>query len=136
MANNPLFTDATVIAALNAAAAQCNGGFLEIWTGSQPALDGSLTGTKLVRLGFAPTAFAAASAAAGTVTANANAISSGVAGATGSAGYFALLKSDDATVVMTGAVGVSGADLNMSSLAIVAGQVVACSGFSLTEAQT
>jgi hypothetical protein len=136
MANNPQFYDATVEAALNAAAALLSSGFLEIWSGSQPALDGSLTGTKLAKLGFGSTAFAGSTAAAGTVTANANAISSGIALATGTAGYHALLKSDDATVVATGSVGLSGADLNMSSLSVVAGQVVAASSYSLTEAQT
>lgn len=136
MANNPLFTDSTVIAAVNSAAAKCNSGFLEIWSGSQPALDGALTGTKLAKLNFSATAFGTATASAGTVTATANAVSSGIALATGTAGYFALLQSDDATVVATGAVGLSASDLNMSSLSIVAGQVVACSTFSITEAQT
>lgn len=136
MSNNPLFYDSTVIAAVNAAAALCNSGFLEIWTGAQPSLDGSLSGTKLAKLGFQSTAFPAATAAAGTVTAQANALSSGIALATGTAGYFTILKSDDATVVATGAVGLSGSDLNMSSLSVVAGQVVACSSFSITEPQT
>lgn len=136
MTSNPTFYDVSVIAALNGATALLNGGYLEIWSGSQPALDGSPTGTKLARLGFAATAFGAATANAGTVTAAANAVSSGIALATGTAGYFAVLESGDSTVVATGAVGLSGADLNMSSLSIVAGQVVACSSFSFTQAQT
>ena len=136
MSNNPQFYDATVIASVNAAAVLCNGGWLEIWSGSQPALDGSLSGTKLARLGFGSPAFAPALAAAGTVSALANAIASGIALATGTAGYFALLKSDDSTVVATGSVGLSGADLNMSSLSVVAGQIVAASSFSITQAQT
>jgi hypothetical protein len=136
MPSNPLFYDATVVAGVNAVAALCNNGFLEIYTGSQPSLDGGLTGTKLAKLGFGATAFAGATAAAGTVTALANAISSGLALATGTAGYFALLKSDDSTVVATGGVGTSGSDLNLSQLAITAGQTVACSTFSITEAQT
>lgn len=121
---------------LGGKAALLNGGWLEIWSGSQPALDGALTGTKLARLGFGNPAFGTATAAAGTGTATANAISSGIALATGTAGYFAVLKSDDSTVVGTGTVGLSGADLDMSSLSIIAGQVVACSGFTLTQAQS
>jgi hypothetical protein len=136
VANNPLDYDTSVIQMLGGKATLLNGGFLEIWTGSQPALDGALTGTKLARVGFSATAFGTATANAGTGTATANAISSGIALATGTAGYFAVLKSDDATVVGTGTVGTSGADLNMSSLSIVAGQVVACSAFTLTMAQS
>jgi hypothetical protein len=136
MTSNPQFYDTTVETALNAGVALLNNGFLEIWSGSQPSLDGSLTGTKLAKLGFGATAFAGSTATGGTVTATANAISSGVALATGTAGYFALLKSDDATVVATGAVGLSGSDLNMSSLSVVAGQIVAASSFSVTQPQT
>lgn len=136
MANNPLFYDATVIAAVNAAAALLNGGFLEIYTGTQPALDGALTGTKLAKLSlnatFAPTAVASA----GTVTATANAITSSAALATGTAGYFALLKPDDTTVVATGSVGTSGADLNLNSLSVSSGATVSCSSFTITELQT
>ena len=133
MATNPLPYDNTEITAVNARTALLNSGFMELWTGSQPALNGALTGTKLAKLGFAATAFGAATASAGTVTGSANAISSAVALATGTAGYFAVLKSDDATVVATGTVGLSGSDMNMSALSIVAGQIVACSGFSFTQ---
>lgn len=136
MANNPLFYDATVIAAVNSATALLNSGFLELYTGGQPALDGAVTGTLLVTLTFNATAFPTATASAGTVTASANAITSGTAVATGTAGYFALLKSDNSTVVATGSVGTSGADLNLSTLSIVSGAVVTCSSFTITQAQT
>jgi hypothetical protein len=136
LASNPLDYDISVETATNAKAALLNGGFLEIWSGSQPAVDGALTGTKLAKLSFAATAFASATASGSGATAQANAIASAIALATGTAGYFAVLKSDDTTVVGTGTVGTSGADLSMSSLSIVAGQVVACSGFQLTQAQS
>lgn len=135
-ANNPLFYDASIEAELNALTALLNSGFLEIYTGGQPALDGGLSGTLLVTLSFAATAFANATAAAGTVTATANTITNGTAVATGTAGYFALLASNNSTVIGTGSVGVSGADLNMSTTAIVSGAVVSCSSFSFTQAQT
>jgi hypothetical protein len=135
VANNPEWYDATVIAAVNAAAALLNSGFIEIYSGSQPANDASLTGTKLAKLAFSATAFPAATAASGTVTATANAITAAAALATGTAGYFALMKSDDATVVMTGSVGTSGADLNLSSLSITSGVNVSCSSFAITELQ-
>jgi hypothetical protein len=136
LALNPLFYDATIIAGVNAAVANCNTGFLNIYTGAQPALDGAITGTLLASLTFGATAFGTATASAGTVTAAANAIGSASAAATGTAGYFALMKSNGTTVVVTGSVGTSGADLNLSSLSITSGQTVACGSFSVTEAQT
>ncbi len=136
MANNPLPYDATVIASVNAVTALLNSGFLNIYTGSQPALNGSITGTLLASLTFSGTAFPSATAGAGTVTATANAITSAIAAATGTAGYHALLKSDASTVVATGSVGTSGADLNLSTLAIQAGQTVSCSSYAISEAET
>lgn len=137
MANNPLPYDATVIASVNTVGALCNSGTLRIFTGSQPALNGALTGTLLVTLTFGSTAFANATASGGIVTANANAITSGVAGNTGTAGYFALVKSDGVTVVTTGTCGIGlGFDLNMTNTAITSGSTVQCSGFSITEAET
>ncbi len=136
MANNPLFYDNTIITAVNAAAALLNSGYLNIYTGGQPTLDGGLTGTLLVQLTFSSTAFSSATATGGVVTATANAIGNGTASNTGTAGYFAILKSDNSTVVATGSVGTSGADLNMSTTAVVSGAVVTCSSFALTQAQT
>lgn len=123
-ANNPLWYDAAV----NAVAALCNTGFMEIYTGTQPTLNSALTGTKLAKLTFGATAFGASSGG----TATANAIGTVAALATGTAGYFALMKSDDTTVVMTGSVGTSGADLNFNTLSITSGINVSCSSFTIT----
>ena len=136
MANNPLPYDATVIASVNAVTALLNGGFLSIYTGAQPALNGSLTGTLLAQLTFSATAFPSSTASAGTVTATANPIGNATAAATGTAGYHVLLKSDNSTIVATGSVGTSGADLNLSTLSILAGQTVSCSSYLITEAET
>jgi hypothetical protein len=135
MAANFLAYDATDIAAMNAATALLNSGYLEIYTGSQPALDGAVAGTLLVTLTFSATAFATATAAGGTVTALANAITSGTAVATGTAGWFALLKSDNATVVFTGTVGTSNANLIGPTTAITNGANVSCSSFQITQLQ-
>ncbi len=135
MANNPQFYDATVIAAVNAATALLNSGFINIYNGAQPALNGAVTGTLLAQLTFSATAFPTSTASGGTVTATANAITSGTAGNTGTAGYFALIKSDTTTVVATGSVGTSGADLNLNSLSITSGATVSCSSFTITELQ-
>lgn len=136
MANNPLPYDATVEASVNAVTALLNSGFIKIYTGSQPALNGALTGTLLATLTFGSTAFAAATAAGGVVTAAANAITSGTAGNTGAAGYFALVASNGTTIVATGSVGTSGADLNLNTLTITSGNTVSCSSFLITEAES
>lgn len=135
-ANNPLFYDATADAAVNAVTALLNSGTINVYSGGQPALNGALTGTLLVQLTFGATAFANAIASGGIATGSANAITSGTATNTGTAGYFALVKSDASTVVATGTVGTSGADLNFSTLSIVSGAVVTCSAFSITLPQT
>lgn len=136
MANNPQFYDATVIAAVAAAAALLNSGFVAVYSGAQPALDGSLTGTQLAEATFGATAFGAPTASGGTVTATANTITSGTIANTGTAGYMALLKSDNATVVATGSVGTSGADLNLNTLSFVSGANFAVSAGAITQPQT
>lgn len=130
-----LWYDATVIASLNAAAALLNAGTIKIYSGTQPALNAAVTGTLLVTLTFSGTAFATATASGGVVTATANTITSGTAVATATAGYF-VLEDSSAAVKISGTVGVSGADLNMTSLSIVAGITVSCSAFSLTSSET
>jgi len=135
MATNFLSYDASDIAAVNAFTALLNSGFLKIYTGAQPALDGAVTGTLLVTLTFSATAFATATASGGTVTATANAITSGTAGNKGTAGYFALVKSDNSTVVATGTVGTSGCNLNGPSTSITASSNVSCSSFQITQLQ-
>lgn len=135
-ANNPLPYDATVIAAVNAVTALLNSGFLRIYTGAQPALNGAISGTQLASLTFSATAFPTAVAAAGTVTATANAITSGSAGNTGTAGYHGLLASNGTTVVATGSVGLSSSDLNLNTLSITSGNTVSCSSYLITMPET
>jgi hypothetical protein len=138
MANNPQFSDAAVEAAVNAVAARENGGFLGIYTGSQPA-DGNqvLTGTLLVKLALSASAYALATASgsvgARVASALANSITAASAVATGTAGYFALLKADGVTVEAMGSVGTSGCDLNLNSTSITSGIPVSISSFSLSQ---
>lgn len=136
MANNPLPYDASVIAAVNAFTALLNSGFIKIYSGAQPALNAAASGTLLATLTFSATAFPTSVAAGGTVTATANAITSGTAGNTAAAGYFALVKSDNSTIVATGSVGTSGADLNLNTLSITSGNTVSCSSFLVTMLET
>ena len=135
MANNPLVYDASTEAMINAFTALLNNGTLQVYSGSQPAVDGGLSGTLLATLTFGATAFANAVASGSGGSAAANTITSGNAGNTNTAGYFALVTSGSATVG-TGSVGTSGADLNFNTLSIVSGAVVACTAFTVTQAQT
>jgi hypothetical protein len=141
MANNPQFSDAAVEAELNAAAARENGGYLAIYTGAQPTdANSALTGTLLVKEPLSATAYAAATASGSpgsrVVTAVANTITQENAIATGTAGYFALLRSDGVTVEAMGSVGTTGCDLNLSTTSLVLGQPVAISSFSLSQPET
>jgi UDP-N-acetylmuramyl tripeptide synthase len=136
MALSALGYDAGANGTLNGLGTLLNSGFIKIYTGAQPALNAAVSGTLLVTMTFGATAFAAASASAGVSSMSANAITSGTAGNTGTAGYFALLKSDGTTVIATGSVGTSGADLNLSSLSISSSANVACSSFVITMSET
>lgn len=136
MAPNPLFYDAFIEAGLNAEAALLNSGLIKIYTGGQPLLNGAVTGTLLVTLTFGGTAFIGASTSGGIASVSANAITSGVAAATGTAGYFAVLKSDGVTVYATGTVGTSNADLIGASTSITSGVTVSCSAFQLIQPQS
>jgi len=135
VATNPLFNDIAANAAVNAVGALLNSGTLKVYTGSQPALDGSVTGTLLATLTFGSTAFGSASSSAGTSTAAANSITSGTAGNTGTAGYFAVEESGG-SVVGTGTVGTSNADLIANSVSITSGATVSCASFALSLPQT
>lgn len=135
MTVNPLWNDATVIAAVGAVTPLLNSGKIAVYTGAQPALNGSLTGTQLVEATFGATAFGTPVATAGTVTATANTITSGTIASTGTAGYVALLKSDNTTVVMTGSVGTSAADLIVNTLSFVASAAFAVSAATISQAQ-
>lgn len=131
MALNTIFYNVARNAALDAGgiSALLNNGKIQIRTGAQPAAEGALTGTLLATLTFGATAFGAA--ASGVATANAITSESN-APATGTAGYCALLKSDNTTVVMTGSVGTATANLILSTLTINAGNVVSCSSLTIT----
>jgi hypothetical protein len=111
---------------------------LSIYTGSQPAT--TLTadsGTKLCTLTFSATAFAASTSATsdGLATATANAITSDTnAAASGTAGYFRSKTATGGTTIQQGNVSTSGADLNMNTTTITAGDTVAITSLKQTMA--
>jgi hypothetical protein len=113
---------------------------LKIYSGSAPADADQAEGTELVSIGSdnADThCHFLASAVSGVLSKNTD-VWSGVAGATGTASYFRLVVNDDTGVLSTtelrmqGTIGTSGADLNMSSVAIVIAAVQTIDTFDLT----
>lgn len=131
MALNPKYTNLAVNTKVDAQAALFNSGKFRIYDGTQPATADTAITTQnlLAELIFNATAFGAGVAGVAT----ANAITSGVAGATGTATWFRLFKSDGTTAVADGSVGTGTANLVLSTAAIVSGATVAVSAFSLTE---
>lgn len=130
--------DAAALAGLNARAVLLNGGTLRVYSGAQPAVNAALTGTLLCTLGLSATAFQAATASGGKVTAAANPITPGVVTATGTPGYFALVTSLGQPLI-TGLIGDGTTvvrDLNIPASTVTAGQTISCSAFSLGESET
>jgi len=107
-------------------------GFVDIYTGAQPAnANATITGTLLCSLPLGATAFHTPSS--GTMTNN-GAISC-VASATGTAGYAIMYKSNHTSVMWMGSVGTSAANLIVPTTAISSGVTVslADAAFTLTD---
>jgi hypothetical protein len=119
--------------AADAVTARANNGRLRIYSGTAPAdANAALSGnTLLADLPFGATAFGAA--ANGVATANAI-TSDSSADNTGTATFFRVLESDLTTVVFQGSVGTSGAELNLSSVSVIAGGPVSVSALTYTQA--
>lgn len=107
--------------------AGASNGFLRIYDGARPATGGAVT-TLLAELDMSDPSFAAA--AAGVLTANAI-TDEASAPASGTATWFRLVD-DSGTAVIDGDVGTAGADLNLNTVAIVAGLSVAVTSMVIT----
>lgn len=123
-------------------------GVLEIYSGSQPATaDAAESGTKLVRITLASGAFVGGVATnglefdpilSGIISKASDEVWSGVGLATGTAGWFRFYANDydtgaDETAVrFDGAVGTSGAQLNLSSVSIAAGATITIDSLAVT----
>jgi hypothetical protein len=136
VALNPLWYNATLETEMNAGLALANNGFLNIYSGSQPALNGAVTGTLLASLPLSATAFANATATAGTVSAAANTITTENASATGTAAYCTLMASNGTTIIGTYTVGTTGCDLNLNTVSLVSGTPVIVSSFTVSQLQS
>jgi hypothetical protein len=120
-------------------------GFINIYTGSQPAsANDAYSGTKLVTeySDGASAGLEFDDAASAVISKKATETWSGTAVATGTAGWFRLYAAGDALGSSTvderidGAVSTSGAELNFGSTSIVSGAVISINTFQLDIAET
>lgn len=135
MAKNTQIANAVVNEQADALARLLDGGFLRIYSGTQPATaDTALSGnTLLAELAFAATS--APAAVAGVLTFNAIGQDSS-ADATGTATFYRCFEADGTSVVMDGNIATSAANLNLNSVAIQAGAAVSVSSFVHTVSKT
>lgn len=116
-------------AAVNADGDLLNSGTIQIRTGAQPInVADAAAGTLLATLTFAATAFGAA--ATGVKTANA--ITSGTAAASGTAGHARVLTSG-AAIHWDATCGQGSGDISFDNSAVVSGGTVAISSMTLTQ---
>lgn len=123
-------SDTAANAEANALAPLMNSGTIQIYSGTQPtnantALSGN---TLLATCTFGATAFG--TAASSVITANS--ITAGTAGATGTATFARIYKSDGTTVVMDVTVGTSGSGIVLNTTSIVSGGLVSITSFTHT----
>ena len=120
-------SDTAANPAANVVTALVDGGYLRIYSGAQPAsANDPATGTLLVELDFSTPAFGAAVGG----VAVANVIGAAVALATGTAGWYRVVKADGTTVVWDGSVGTSNANLVLNSVAFQSGIAVSITGLT------
>jgi hypothetical protein len=133
MALNTQLANASVSVEADALAALMNSGYIDIYSGSQPATADTALGAQTlgVTLTFGATAFGSASN--GVITANA--ITSGVAVASITAAWARIYRSNHTTVVMDVSVGTATANVILPTTTITSGQTVSCSSFTHTVAK-
>lgn len=108
------------------------GSILRFYSGTRPTtVAGPITGTLLAQLSIAGAlgTISAGVLTVGTITGDSSANNSGLAT------HFRLWKSDGTTAVLDGTIGLAGtvADIQLSSVNIVAGQPVQMSAWTITE---
>lgn len=131
MALTQKLSNESVNAEVAALAALCNGGFLDIYSGVQPATGDTPVTTQvlLASLQFGTPAFVApvaGVAAALPITFDDD------APATGTATWYRMYKADHTSPVQDGSVGTTGCNLNLTDVNIVEHAVVSVSSFQLT----
>ena len=127
MAVSFVITTVKRTALANALNDDLDGGKLRIYSGASPGPNSAATGDLLAD--FTLPAKATNTVANGVLTFGA--IANVNAAISGTAGYFRFLKSD-LTVIADGNVALSAATLNLSSLALVSGNPVSITAFTIT----
>jgi hypothetical protein len=116
-------------AALNAITALANGGTVGIYTGAQPATPDVAVTSQTLLVTLALSATAAASASSGSAVLNA--VTSEVAGNSGTAAWFRVFASGGAAV-WDGDVGTSGSDMNFSTTTFTSGVTYGISSWTIS----
>ncbi len=131
-------TNSAVNAEANALAPLFNSGFLDIYSGTQPATGDTAIGAQvlLASLTFNATAFPAA--VAGVLTANAITNGTGTAGAGAgtTATWFRAFQSNHTTAILDGSVGTATSNLILNTTTISTGLTVSCSSYVHTVAKS
>jgi hypothetical protein len=133
VAKNTTMAAAAVQAEGDAFVALLSNGYLRIYSGTQPATgDTAIVAQVLLAELRYGTPAAGSTPTSGVITFNA--ITSGVAGATGTAAWFRALKSDGTTPVFDGTADVTAntPNLILATVSIVSGATVSVSSFSHT----
>jgi hypothetical protein len=127
------FTTALKNARADAISSQVgSNGKIRIYAGTVPADANAALSSNTLLAELACSATFAAAASGGVLTVN-TITQDTSADATGTATFFRVLKSDN-TVILQGAVGTSGSELNLNTTSISAGAAVSITAFTLTEA--
>lgn len=134
MALTPKLSNVGANASADGICALCNAGFIDIYDGAQPATADTAIGAQvmLVRLTFGSPAFSAAVAGVAT----ANAITFGVAAATGTAAWFRAYETDGVTALFDGSVGTGTTNIVLTSTAITIGGTVLVTALTYTQAKS
>ena len=127
MAVNTRISTTLANARLTGAQTLFDGGFIDIYDGTQPATPETPAGANLlVTLTLGTPSFGTAA----NKSISANAITSGVAILTGVAAWCRITQLDHLTVLMDGSVGTASANVVLNSVNIGAGATVSCSSFT------
>jgi hypothetical protein len=119
MAVNLKCADAHVNAQADALNALYNGGKLRPYTGTQPATADTAIGAQVKLVEFTLPTPCFGTSVAGVVTANAITDTTGITG--GDATWYRVVKADGTTGLQDGSVGLTGCNVNMDAITIVAG---------------
>jgi hypothetical protein len=134
MALTQKLSNAAANAQADAVARLLDNGYLRIYSGGQPTDADTAIGAQVLLAELRFNATSAPAAVAGVLTFNAFTANSS-ADATGTATWFRALKSDGSTVVYDGSVGISGANMNLNSVAIQSGAAVSISSGTFTNSK-